>query len=102
MDVIWVKVWFDLWQNKARTLLVVLSIVAGVFAIGAIFGMVDQLLSGMDNAHQAVNPSHINIFLNTPIDGETAESLETIPGVAGVEPSNRINVRYKTNPTAEW
>ena len=102
MDVIWYKVWFDLWQNKARTLLVVLSIASGVFAIGAIFGMVDQLLSGMDDAHQAVNPSHVNIFLNSPIDAATAEALETVPGVLGVEPSNRINVRYKTAPNDEW
>ena len=48
MSVIWHKVWFDLWSNKIRTMLAVLSIAVGVFAIGAVFGMVDQLLSGMD------------------------------------------------------
>lgn len=102
MDVIWYKVWFDLWQNKARTLLVILSIASGVFAIGAIFGMVDQLLSGMDDAHRAVNPSHISVFLNTPVDRATTEALETLPGVLGVEPSNRISVRFKTDPNGEW
>ena len=35
MSVIWYKFWSDLWYNKARTLLAVLSIAAGVFAIGA-------------------------------------------------------------------
>jgi putative ABC transport system permease protein len=102
MDVIWYKVWYDLWQNKARTLLVILSIASGVFAIGAIFGMVDQLLSGMDNAHQQVNPSHISVFMNTPVDRETAADLANLPGVAGVEPSNRITVRYKTDPQRAW
>ena len=34
MSVIWYKIWFDLWQRKGRTLMVVLSIAAGVFAIG--------------------------------------------------------------------
>jgi hypothetical protein len=39
MSVIWRKVWFDLfWSNKVRTLLPVLSIAAGVFAIDAVFG----------------------------------------------------------------
>ncbi len=38
MGVLWDKVWFDLWHRKARTLLAVLSITVGVFAIGAIFG----------------------------------------------------------------
>lgn len=102
MDVIWYKVWYDLWHNKARTLLVVLSIASGVFAIGAIFGMVDQLLSGMDKAHQAVSPSHVNIFVNTLIDRDTAEALTDIPGVAAVDPVNRITVRYKTDPDDPW
>ncbi len=44
MSVIWQKIWSDLWGNKVRTLLVVLSIAVGVFAVGAIFGMVEQLL----------------------------------------------------------
>jgi len=32
MSVIWYKVWSDLWHNKIRTLLAVLSIAAGMFA----------------------------------------------------------------------
>ncbi|HRQ38802.1 MAG TPA: ABC transporter permease [Chloroflexota bacterium] len=102
MDVIWYKVWHDLWHHKARTLLVILSIASGVFAIGAIFGMVDHLLGGMDSAHQAINAAHINIFLNTPIDRDTAVSLTKIPGVAGVEPNNRLSIRYKTDANGEW
>ncbi|MCP4357871.1 MAG: FtsX-like permease family protein [Chloroflexi bacterium] len=102
MDVIWHKVWHDLWHNKARTLLVILSIAAGVFAIGAVFGMVDQLLGGMDTSHRAVNPSHISVFLNTTIDRETAVRLKDIPGVVDVDPANRISLRYKTSPDGEW
>lgn len=36
MSVIWNKVWSDLWGHKVRTLLAVLGIAAGVFALGAI------------------------------------------------------------------
>ena len=75
MGVLWDKVWFDLWQRKARTILAVLSIAVGVFAIGAIFGLTDQLLSGMNEAHQSVAPSHLNIVLRQFVDRETAESL---------------------------
>ena len=102
MGVLWDKVWFDLWQRKARTLLAVLSIAVGVFAIGAIFGLTDQLLSGMNEAHQAVAPSHLNIILRNFIDRETVESLTDIPGVVGVEPINIATVRYKTAPDAPW
>ena len=102
MSVIWRKVWFDLWSNKVRTILAVLSIAVGVFAIGAIFGMVDQLLSGMDRAHQAVIPSHIFMVLNQPIDKDTAHRLESIEGVEEIEVLNEVSVRYKLKPEEEW
>jgi putative ABC transport system permease protein len=70
MSVIWYKVWSDLWHNKIRTLLAILSIAVGVFAIGVIFGMSDQLLTGMDTSHQNDIPSHINMFLTRRIDEE--------------------------------
>ncbi len=102
MGVLWDKVWFDLWQRKARTILAVLSITVGVLAIGAIFGLTDQLLSGMNEAHQAVSPSHLNIIVRQFIDRDTAESLTDIPGVVGVEPMNMATVRYRTAPDAPW
>ena len=102
MSVIWNKVWFDLWHNKVRTLLAVLSIAAGVFAIGAMFGMADQLLSTMDAAHQAVIPAHIKMSLGDFIDRDMATSLENIPGVAGAQPFNQLIVRYKVHPGDPW
>ncbi len=102
MSVIWYKIWSDLWDNKVRTLLVVLSISAGVFAIGAIFGMVDQLLTGMDEAHQATFPSHIQMYLTDRIDEDTAIRLKSIDGMEDIEVMNEITVRYKLDPEAEW
>ena len=54
----------------------VLSIAAGVFAVGTIFGMVDQLLTNMDASHIASNPSHISVFLRGPVTQEIADSIE--------------------------
>src|SRR5512145_643556 len=102
MSVIWRKVWFDLWRNKVRTLLAVLSIAAGVFAIGAVFGMVDQLLSSMDRAHQAIVPAHLSLGLNQRIDQDTADRLKNIKGVEDIELLNEVAVRYKLKPEAEW
>ncbi|MCB8983153.1 MAG: ABC transporter permease [Ardenticatenaceae bacterium] len=102
MSVIWYKVWYDIWQHKARTFLAVLSIAAGVFAIGTIFGLVDQLLSTMDAAHQSVAPSHMNIVLRNSIDRDTAQALANIPGIAGIEVLNITSVRYKTEADGRW
>jgi putative ABC transport system permease protein len=102
MSVIWHKVWSDLWDNKVRTGLAVLSISAGVFAIGAIFGMVDQLTTGMDQSHQSTYPSHIQMFLADRIDRNTAIRLKKIEGVEDIEVMNQVTVRYKVNPNDEW
>jgi putative ABC transport system permease protein len=103
MSVIWGKVWFDLWRsNKIRTLLAVFSIAAGVFAIGAVFGMVDQLLSGMDRAHQGIAPAHIMIGLSERIDQNIADRLKNIKGVEDIEATNEVAVRYKLKPDEDW
>ncbi|MBM3127658.1 MAG: ABC transporter permease [Chloroflexi bacterium] len=102
MSVIWAKVWFDLWHMKSRTLLVVLSIAAGVFAIGAMFGMSDQLLSTMDAAHQAVVPAHVKISLDTFIDRDTARFVKNVPGVENAQPFVQMPVRYKVRAEDPW
>lgn len=102
MSVIWTKVWFDLWHSPSRTLLAVLSIAAGVFAVGAIFGMADQLLSGMDQAHRQVFPSHINIILRDYVDTEVVGELEQIEGVVGIDPVNQLTLHYKVGSEEDW
>ncbi len=102
MSVIWAKVWFDLWHMKSRTALVVLSIASGVFAIGAMFGMSDQMLSTMDAAHRVVMPAHINMALNTFIDRDTARAVRNVPGVEDVQPISQMPVRYKVRAEDPW
>ena len=102
MSTLWVKIWHDLWQHKGRTLLAVLSVSAGVFAIGTIFGLVDQLLAGMDAAHQEVAPSHVNVILRNYADGDIVEEVRALPGVAGVEPANQLSVRYRQSGSERW
>lgn len=102
MHVLWHKVRFDLWHNRRRTLTAILSIAAGLFAIGGIFGMVDQLLAQMDSAHRAVNPSHINIIMRDFAPRPVLESLETVEGVAGLELMAQVSVRYRRDPADDW
>ena len=102
MGVIWHKVWFDIWHNKTRTLLAVLSIAAGVFAVGAIFGMSDLLGTNMDNSHRAVLPTHVNVILGNLVDRETLLNLRSVPGVEDIEPYNSVSIQYKLHPGDEW
>ncbi len=102
MGVIWNKIWFDLWHNKTRTLLAVLSIAVGVFAVGAMFGMADMMSNEMDRSHQSVAPPHINIVLASPVDRDTLLNLESIAGVDAVEPYNSVSFLYKLHPQDQW
>lgn len=102
MGVIWYKIWFDIWHNKTRTLLTVLSIAAGVFAVGSIFGMSEMMLYNMDKSHHDVLATHINVALQTAVDRETLLSLKDVPGVEDVDPYNSVNIVYKLHPEDEW
>ncbi len=103
MSVIWYKTWSDLFDNKIRTLLAVLSITAGVFAIGVTFGMTDQLLSGLDASHRASAPAHISIYLTDYIDDVMVNRLKNIDGVKDIELSNHLSpIQYKTHPDQAW
>jgi putative ABC transport system permease protein len=102
MGVIWYKIWFDIWHNKTRTLLAVLSIAAGVFAVGAIFGMSEMLVTNMDSSHRAVLATHINVALTEYVDRDILLSLREIPGVEDVEPYGSVTVLYKLRPEDEW
>ena len=102
MNVIWYKIWFDLWHNKVCTLLAILSISIGVFAVGITFGMSDQLLAGMDKAHQATIPAHFTITVAQNVDVGLITRLKKIPGVEDITLGNRINIRYKAELDETW
>ncbi len=102
MSVIWQKIWSDLWDNKIRTILAVLSIAVGVFAVGVTFGMSDQLLSGMDSAHQASLPAHFTIAVTQGVTDDLVNRLQKIDGVDSIALGNFLMVRYKINLEDEW
>lgn len=82
--------------------MVVLSISVGVFAVGTTFGMVEQLLPAMDAAHASTNPANATLYTNVPVDLETIQALENIPGVEAVEAANSVEIRYKLRPEDPW
>lgn len=102
MGVIWTKVWFDLWHNRMRTLLAVLSIAAGLFAVGAMFGMSDLLMTNLDKSHKAAVPPHMEITFGELVDRDILLDLKNVPGVEGVDPYCNVSISYKVNPNGDW
>ena len=87
----WSKVLADLWDNKTRTLLVVLSIAVGVFAIGTIANAFTILAEDMGASYASVNPANITI-ITEPFDDNFLNSVRDMPGVQDAEGRHHFNV----------
>lgn len=96
----WRKVLIDLWENKARTLLVVVSIAIGVFAIGMIAGAYLYLSQDLNISYTSTNPANIQITTD-PFEDEFTQSIERIESVKNAEGRRVVTVRVQT-PDGEW
>lgn len=96
----WRKVLFDLWSNRPRSVLVVASILVGLFAIGVIASLFVLVSSDMRTGYAATNPA--NLYIDTALfDKALIKRLERIPGVRQVEGARDVSLRIQTGPN-EW
>ena len=80
----WKKVIRDLLSNKTRTILTMLSVSVGVFAVGIVTIIGSICLPDMQADYQSANP--LSALISTaPFDENALASIRSIPGVAGVE-----------------
>ncbi len=77
----WTKVLHDLWDNKSRTILAVLSIAVGVFSIGVITGAYVIISSDINTSYAANNPMNIEIR-NSPINSDAISMVMNTRGFA--------------------
>ncbi len=102
MNVAFRKVWRDLWNNKGRTLLVVLSIAVGVLAVGMILSTNTLLFRQMTASQIASRPSHVQLGLRGLIDDDTVHVVARLPEVAEAEGRAAASLRWKPTLDAEW
>ena len=96
----WRKVLRDLSSNKTRTVLVVLSIAVGVFAVGMIAGSQAILTRDLSAGYQAVNPASATLATE-PFDDDLVEAVRGMREVSAVEGRRSFNVRVKVGAD-EW
>ncbi len=80
----WKKVWADFWANKTRTFLMILTIIAGTFAVGLNANIGLQMNRDMDADFLSANPSEATLYVS-PTDDDMLEILRDIPGVGEIE-----------------
>lgn len=97
----WRKVLRDLWSNKTRTLLVLLSIAIGVTTIGMV--LTSRLIVERDlpAVYAAVTPPSATIYTLNTFDEDMVEAVREMPEVAQAEGRRIVNVRFLT-ATGEW
>jgi putative ABC transport system permease protein len=96
----WKKVIADLWDNKLRTILVVLSIAVGVFAVGMIAGAYVIISQDLGSSYAANNPANIKYHTDS-FDDDLISSLKNLAGIKAVEGRREFNVRIRNN-AGEW
>jgi len=80
----WRKVISDLLSNKGRTLLVILSIAVGVFAVGFVMTGFDILLNDM-NVDYVVSSPHAATLYTSPFIDDDLTAIRRLPGIDQAE-----------------
>ncbi|MCL5958367.1 MAG: ABC transporter permease, partial [Chloroflexi bacterium] len=96
----WLKVWRDLWGYKTRTILIVLSIAVGVFAVGMIAGTQVILSRDLASGYLSANPASAMLFTE-PFDDELVHAARGIPGVGDAEGRRTMSLRARIG-SGEW
>lgn len=100
----WRKVVRELWENRARTILVVASIAVGIFAVGTVQHLRTVILSEMQRVYDASNASMATIFVSGTvagsIDDDAVAAIERMPEIADAQ--GRSGVSVKVQVDSEW
>ncbi len=97
----WRKIASDLWGNRTRTLLVVLSIAVGVFAVGMIAGSRVILTRDLRAQYWASSPSSGTIYTIDAFDDDLVDVIRHMRSVQDAEGRRTVTVRYRTGP-GQW
>lgn len=93
----WQKIFSDLWLNKARSLLVILSIAVGVFAIGAIITTRIVINRDLNSEFATRSPSDATLYIDN-VDDTLLSVVRRMPGVEAAGPRRLIYGEVEAAP----
>ena len=101
MGVLSSKLFRDLWNNKGRTIQVILIIGLSAGSIGMIMGTRNLMIPGMEEIWKSQVPAMINLY--TPYLGEDElRVLEDVDGVDVLEGKSSTIIEWRSNADEEW
>lgn len=96
------KVWFDLWDDKTRTLQVVLVIALGAIGIGLVIGGRNLIAESVLTGWQSAEPPNIKLNVEPPLTAAQIERLGRIEGVAEVEGLYNAPIEWRFVGDETW
>ena len=96
------KVWFDLWEDKTRTLQVVLVIALGAIGVGLVIGGRNLVAGAVADSWKVAEPPNISLSVDPPLTQAQLEALERIEGVDQVEGYYSTGVEWRLVGSEEW
>jgi len=100
MTTIWRKAIRDFWQERARTVLVVLAIALGISAFAAVLSSYAILTRELDLGYLETNPASAVLRVDS-IDNDLVQAILQNPEVSDAEPRRTIGGQIKAGPV-QW
>ncbi len=94
----WRKALRDLWGNKARTLLVVISLAIGTATLGLIINTRTVMLTNMNRTYTASNAASASIMVPEGFDDDLVDAIRRMPVIKEADGKRRVNLRIETSP----
>ena len=88
----WKKILADFWGNKGRTVLTVMMIAVGVFAVGFNSNTSLYLTESMDSDYLSASPSEAEVYAG-PLNDDLVRIAREVPGVEAVEGGNGTSAK---------
>lgn len=96
----WRKAARDFWQERARTILVILAIALGIAAFSAVMSLYAILTRELDRGYLDTNPASAVLRVDS-IDDELVAAVLKNPEVSNAEPRRTISGQIKSGPM-QW
>ena len=97
----WIKVYRDLWINRSRTVLIILSIAVGVFAIGLIGMSQLALIESLNAQYAAMYPADAILQTEPLLDENFVEGIRHMRGVEEAEGRRYLLLRISLDGRGE-
>ncbi|MBN1303162.1 MAG: FtsX-like permease family protein [Anaerolineales bacterium] len=101
MNTRWVKVWRDLWNNGSRTVLVILSIAVGVFAIGMIASTQWALNRSLASQYAALHPADAILKTEPGLDDDFVTRIRNMHEIEEAEGRRSLALRISLDGRGE-